>query len=77
MWVDFCRLWSVVCGRVKKIGSGISSSGELVPEFNYFKMFQVFKNLNSDGSLWKVAQILDVLGRDYKMVGWFRTAPQV
>jgi hypothetical protein len=29
-------LWFVVCGRVPTFGSGISLSGELVPEFNYF-----------------------------------------
>jgi hypothetical protein len=37
MLVDCCRLWSVVCGRVPKFGSGISLSEELVPEFNYFE----------------------------------------
>ncbi len=29
MWVDCCRLWSVICGRVPKFGSGFSLSGEL------------------------------------------------
>jgi hypothetical protein len=29
-------LWSVICGRVPKVGSGICLSGELVPEFNSF-----------------------------------------
>jgi hypothetical protein len=70
-----CRLWSVVCGKVPKFGSEISLSGELVPEFNYFKNIQVFKFLNPDGSCRKVTQILDVAGRDYKMAGWLRTAP--
>ncbi len=54
MWVDCCRLWSVVCGRVPNFGSGISLSGELVLEFNYFKKFQVFKILNPVGSRQKV-----------------------
>ncbi len=36
----------MVCGKVPKFGSGINLSGELVPEFNYFKKFQVFKFLN-------------------------------
>jgi hypothetical protein len=39
-------LWSLVCGRVPKFGYRISLSGELVPDFNYFKKFQVFKFLN-------------------------------
>ncbi len=43
MWVDCCRLWSVVRGRVPKFGSRISLSGELVLEFNYFRKFQVFE----------------------------------
>jgi hypothetical protein len=36
----------VFFGRVPKFGSRISLSGELVPEFNYSKKFQVFDCLN-------------------------------
>jgi hypothetical protein len=39
----------VVCGRVPKFGSGSSLSGELVPELNYLRKFQVFKFLNPFG----------------------------
>ncbi len=35
-----CGLWFVVCGRVPQFGSGVSLSGELVPEFIYFKSFK-------------------------------------
>jgi hypothetical protein len=42
MWVDCCRFVVVVCGIVSKFGSGSSLSGELFPEFDYFKTFQVF-----------------------------------
>jgi hypothetical protein len=45
--LQICGLWFF--GRVPKLGSGISLSGELVPEFNYFKKFQVFKILNPFG----------------------------
>jgi hypothetical protein len=37
--LQVCGLWFVVCGRVPNFGSGSSLSGELVPEFNYFKSF--------------------------------------
>jgi hypothetical protein len=50
MWVDCCRFWSVVYGRVLIYGSRISLSGELVLEFNYFKKIQVFEILNPVGS---------------------------
>jgi hypothetical protein len=36
------RLWSVLCGRVPKFGSGIRLSWEWVPNFNNYKKFQVF-----------------------------------
>jgi len=49
MWVDCCRFWSVVYGRVLIYGSRISLSGELVPEFHHFKKFQVFGFLNPSG----------------------------
>ncbi len=39
----------MVCGIFPKFGSGISLSGELVSEFNYFKKFQVYKFLNPCG----------------------------
>jgi hypothetical protein len=42
-------LWLVVCRRVPKISTGISLSGELVPEFNYFEKFQVFDFINKFG----------------------------
>jgi hypothetical protein len=44
--LEVCGLWFVVWGRVSKFGSGISLSGELVPEFNYFKSFK-FLNFKS------------------------------
>jgi hypothetical protein len=47
-WIG-AGLWFVVCGRVPTFGSRISLFGELVPEFNYFKKFQVFKILNPFG----------------------------
>ncbi len=74
MWVDCCRLWSVVCRRAPKFGSGISLSGKLVSEFNYFKKFQVFKFLSPVGSCQKVTEILHLAGRNFKMAGWLRTA---
>jgi hypothetical protein len=49
MWVDCSRLLSVVCGRVPKFGSGISLSGELVQELNYFKKI-LSKFINLVGS---------------------------
>ncbi len=58
----------MVCGRVPTFGSGISLSGELVPEFNYFKKFRVSEFLV--GSRQKVTQILDVAGKYFKMAGW-------
>jgi hypothetical protein len=44
----------VVCGRVPKFGSRISLSGELVPECNHYKKFQVFDFLNPFDSHQKV-----------------------
>jgi hypothetical protein len=39
--LQVCDLWFAVCGRVPKFGSRSSLSGELVPEFNYFKKFHL------------------------------------
>jgi hypothetical protein len=47
--LQVCGLWFVVCGRVPKIGSRSSLSGELVPELNYLKKNQGFKFLNPFG----------------------------
>jgi hypothetical protein len=47
--LQVCGLWFMVCGRFRKFGSGISLSGELVPEFHHFKKFQVFGFLNPSG----------------------------
>ncbi len=63
----------MVCGRVPKFCSVIMLSGELVPDFNYFKKFQVFKFLNPVGSQQKVVYILDLAGRNVEMAGRLRT----
>ncbi len=39
----------MVCGRVPKFGFGICLSRNMVPEFNYFLKFQVFKYFNPCG----------------------------
>ncbi len=69
----------MVCGLWKssKFCSGISLSGKLVPDFNYFKKFQVLKFLNPVGSHQKVVYVLDLAGRNVEMAGRLRAAPQV
>ncbi len=72
-------LWRyVVFGKALTFGSGISLSRGLVPEFIIVKSFRfLYLQIQLECSCQSCAAKWDLARRNFKMVGWIRTAPWI